>query len=199
MKKALYPKTKRYNNNNIFITEKLDGSNLWLFKLWWELIIAQRNNVYRVSELNKNNSYKWLLWWIDDNKDDLDFCEWSWVFWEWIWIWKINYLDRIDKKFYIFAKANINEEYNISWLNYDRKLFQYPFSSWVIPKSVWIVPLVWNELCTHNTTNMNYLDELYDVYTNNIESKVEWFIIINNNDITKYIRYKDWIFTNHKK
>ncbi len=86
-----WPKIPRSTGEKVTITEKLDWSNLWLFKLNWELIIAQRNNVFTLDELNKNTAYKWLIWWIEENKEQLDFCEWSWVFGEWIWMWSLHW------------------------------------------------------------------------------------------------------------
>ena len=110
MKKTLYPKTKRISDEQIIITEKLDGSNLWLFRLNGEILIAQRNHVLKISELNKENAYKWLIWWLEENKDKLDILEWSWLFWELIWMGKIWYWDRFKNRFHIFAKANIYKE-----------------------------------------------------------------------------------------
>ena len=195
MEKTLYPKTQRIKNWDIIITEKLDWSNLWIFKIWWELIIAQRNNVFKIDELNKNNSYKWLIGWLNENKDKLDLHEWSWVFWEWIWMWRIKYWDKLDKRFYIFAKANIDENLDVRNINYDRSLFIYPFESKTIPDCMWIVPLI-----DYNwPTDIDSLNILYDRYCENVWRQVEWFIINNNNQITKYVRYKNWILTEHKE
>lgn len=196
MEKTLYPKTQRIKNWNVVITEKLDWSNLWIFKIWGELIIAQRNNVFKLNELNSNNAYKWLIGWLNENKDKLDLHEWSWVFWEWIWMAHINYNNtNIDKRFYIFAKANIDENLDVRNINYDRNLFIYPFESKNIPDCVWIVPLInyaW-------PTDIKSLDELYISYCECVWRQVEWFIINNNNQITKYVRYKNWILTEHKE
>lgn len=47
-KKTLYPKTQRFNDNLPYwqITEKLDGSNLTLFKYGGELWIGTRNYAF---------------------------------------------------------------------------------------------------------------------------------------------------------
>ena len=54
IKKTIYPKTERVkisSENVCEITEKLDGSNLCIFKLNEKLYIAQRNNIYGVDEI----------------------------------------------------------------------------------------------------------------------------------------------------
>ena len=55
IKKTIYPKTERVkisNENVCEITEKLDGSNLCIFKLNEKIYIAQRNNIYTIDEIN---------------------------------------------------------------------------------------------------------------------------------------------------
>jgi len=200
MKKTLYPKTIRINNDKIVITEKLDWSNLWIFNLNWKLIIAQRNNIFQLSELNKVNSYKWLVGWIEKNKEHLNFHEWSWVFWEWIWMWKIWYWNTLDKRFYLFCKANINNNYDIRNINYNLELLKYSFTNSEVPKFIWIVPIIpiipiipFNEII-----NIDSLDILYDNYTKSIKRHCEWFIINNGNSIKKYVRYKNGKLTEHK-
>lgn len=193
MKKTLYPKTPRVWNDNIIITEKLDGSNLWLFKINWKLLIAQRNNCFYEDELEWENLYKWLFWWIKENKDKINLCEWSWIFGEWIWMWKIWYWESLNKRFYIFAKANIDENLEVRSINYNSDLFIYPFESQKIPECIWVVPLVdytW-------PTDIDSLDILYNDYCNKVNRQVEWFIMNNNNIIKKYVRHKNWQLTEH--
>ncbi len=194
MKKTLYPKTPRVWNDKIIITEKLDGSNLWIFKINWKILIAQRNNCFYEDELNKSLMYKWLFSWLNENKDKLDLLEWRWVFGEWIGMGKIWYWETdINKRFYIFAKANIDEELEISNLNYNRDLFIYPFESQNIPNCMWIVP----ELSYSWNIDISSLDILYNDYCIKVNRKVEWFIINNNNIIKKYVRLKNWKLTEH--
>jgi len=188
MQKTLYPKTKRISDSNIIITEKLDGSNLWIFKLNWEIIIAQRNNVLKLSELNSKQCYKWLYQRIHENT--LDIYEWSWVFGERIWMWAIKY--NFDKRFYIFAKARISEDYEVSLIQYEN--LQYAFNDQIIPDCIWLVPVV--QEITINPT-ISYLDTLYDIYKEKVWRNVEWFIINNQWNIIKYVRYKDWKLTEH--
>lgn len=64
VKLTLYPKTQRVAlTNKIVITEKLDGSNLGIFKVRGKLLIAQRNYVFIEDELeeNKDKLYSGLL------------------------------------------------------------------------------------------------------------------------------------------
>jgi len=195
MKKTLYPKTQRlWYVNNVVVTEKLDWSNLWIFMLWWELIIAQRNNVYKLSEADPNIAYKWLIWWLNENKDKIDLHEWSWVFGEWIWMWQIWYWWFLKHKFYIFAKANIDENLDVRNINYYQILFVYSFLSQEIPEFMWLVPVVWE----YDFINVDMLDRIYDEYVLSIGRKCEWFICYQQWSINKYVRYKDWKETPHK-
>lgn len=193
MEKTLYPKTTRISNQQTVITEKLDWSNLWIFNLWGRLLIAQRNHIFFEDELDSTMTYKWLIWWIKDNRDNLNFHEWSWVFWEWIWMGKIKYPDNF-KKFYIFAKANIDDKFEVRNINYNIELFIYPFIDSKIPECIWVVPKVDCEW----RTDIDGLNTLYDKYCSEVWRQVEWFIINNNNQITKYVRLKNWTLTPHK-
>lgn len=75
IKKEIYPKTQRLkcSGDLIQITEKLDGSNLVIFKKEDILYIAQRNNIFSINELeeNKDKLYKGLYEWIQNNKDNI--------------------------------------------------------------------------------------------------------------------------------
>lgn len=75
IKKEIYPKTKRVKciGTQIEITEKLDGSNLVIFKLNNEIHIVQRNNIFNINEIeeNKDKLYKGLYQWLLDHKEQL--------------------------------------------------------------------------------------------------------------------------------
>ena len=60
LKKEIYPKTKRVSclGDKVYITEKLDGSNLCIFKKNEELYIAQRKNIINFSELEEQKDYE---------------------------------------------------------------------------------------------------------------------------------------------
>ncbi len=73
IKKEMYPKTKKRVScagDKVYITEKLDGSNLVFFKKDDELYIAQRKNIFKITELEdvKDILYKGLYQWLIDNK-----------------------------------------------------------------------------------------------------------------------------------
>ena len=103
LKKEIYPKTKRINCSAVLIeiTEKLDGSNLCIFKKEDNLYIAQRNNIFTYDELeeNKDKIYKGLYQWLKDNKEQLNVIRNNAVICgEWLGMGKIKYtVDEFDK------------------------------------------------------------------------------------------------------
>lgn len=194
IKKEIYPKTKRISvtGDKIVITEKLDGSNLVIFKKDDELHIAQRNNIFKFSELEemKDKLYKGLYQWILDNKDDLNnLINNSCICGEWIGMGQLKYpVDEFDKRYYMFAKANIDNDYNLYNLIYDHELFIYPFENQEIPKCIGIVPTV---VTLGTLPNKNHLDSIYDKYCNHVKRDVEGFVIDFRNNIAKYVRMKN--------
>lgn len=200
MKKRLYPKTKRVSKNTagLYITEKLDGSNIGFFNLNGELIIATRNNVFSYSELDKHENflYKGMKGWLEENAIDLvtSLYPTSGFFGEWIGMGKIKYPD-LGKRVYMFAKANLNEDFTIKNLYYDPRLFKYPFVDQNTPNFIDSVPLV-KELDIY--PSVEYLDELYKEYEHTVCRNVEGFVVNNNNTIQKYVRMKNGKLTPHK-
>ena len=200
IKKEIYPKTKRLScdGDTIQITEKLDGSNLVIFKKNDELYIAQRNNIFAFSELeeNKDKVYKGLYQWLSDNKEQLyDLHNDSAICGEWLGMGQIKYpVDEFDKRYYMFAKANIDNEFNLYNLNYSHELFIYPFESQIIPNCIGIVPVV-TELKV--LPNKNHLDSLYDKYCSKVKRNVEGFVVNYNNVVTKYVRMKNGKLQEH--
>jgi len=200
MKQTLYPKTQRISKSKILLTEKLDGSNLGLFKFNNTLVIVQRNNIFTLEELDQV-TYKGLKQWLSEYSKELlaDLHDGSGVFGEWIGMGQINYQNRLSKKLYIFAKANItfNAEsgfYEVWKINYNPELFIYPFQSQQIPDCMGIVPII-NEEITN--INKEELDKIYDTYCKHQDGKVEGFIVNNNDSIHKYVRLKDGKFEEH--
>jgi len=192
IKKTLYGKTPRYNGENAVarVTEKLDGSNIGFFKLNGELLIAQRNNVLQLSELEevKDKLYNGLYQWLLDNGEELkdSLHEESGFFGEWIGMGQIKYPD-LDKRVYIFAKANINEELEVRNVYYDSELLLYPFIDEDVPEFVGFVPFV--EIFEAYPC-IEELDLLYAVYCNTVDRPVEGFVVCYRNAIKKYVRYK---------
>ena len=194
IKKEIYPKTKRISNiGGIFeLTEKLDGSNLAIFKKDDELHIAQRNNIFNFNELeeNKDKLYKGLYQWIKDNQEELShIINNSCVCGEWLGMGQLKYtIDEFDKRFYMFAKANIDEEFNLYNLMYDHDLFIYPFENQELPKCIGVVPIV-SQLKV--SPSKEQLDSIYEKYRTKVDRDVEGFVINYNNNISKYVRMKN--------
>lgn len=201
IKKEIYPKTKRVSckGDKIYITEKLDGSNLVIFKKDDELYVAQRKNIFKISELEeiKGILYKGLYQWLVDNKDVLinELHNNSAICGEWLGMGCLKYtIDEFDKKWYMFAKANIDDEFNLYNLNYDHSLFIYPFISQTVPNFIGIVPEV-TELNVLPTKE--HLDSIYEKYCNKVNRNVEGFVVNYKNIITKYVRMKNGKLQEH--
>lgn len=201
IKKEIYPKTKRLSctGDKVFVTEKLDGSNLVFFKKDEELFVAQRNNIFKIDELEsvKNILYKGLYQWLLNNKDTLmtELHNNSAICGEWLGMGCLKYtIDEFDKRWYMFAKANIDDNFNLYNLIYDHSLFVYPFVSQEIPSFIGIVPEV-VELNVFPTKE--YLDSIYDKYISKVNRNVEGFVINYKNMVTKYVRMKNGKLQEH--
>lgn len=193
IKKSIYPKTKRLGNlNNIVITEKLDGSNLSFFKKDGVIYIATRNNILNTKEdvgEFKKYLYKGMQGWLDDNLCTLEesLAEGAVICGEWLGMGKLTYPD-FNKRFYMFAKANLEEDLSLKNINYTHGFFKYPFKNQEIPEFIGVVPIV-DEIAFLPT--IEDMDKLYGDYTSRVERCVEGFIIHNGNSIKKYVRMKN--------
>ena len=200
IRKEIYPKTKRVNcaGDKVYVTEKLDGSNLVFFKKDDELYFAQRNNIFKFDELeeNKDKLYKGLYQWLLDNKEVFeDLHNNSAICGEWLGMGCLKYtVDEFDKRWYMFAKANIDDDFNLYNLIYDHELFIYPFQSQTIPICIGIVP----EIAELNVLpTKTHLDSIYDKYVNKVGRNVEGFVINYKNIISKYVRMKNGQLREH--
>lgn len=201
IKKEIYPKTKRVScaGDKVYITEKLDGSNLVFFKKDDELYIAQRKNIFKITELEdvKDILYKGLYQWLIDNKDVLidELHNNSAICGEWLGMGCLKYtIDEFDKKWYMFAKANIDDEFNLYNLNYEHSLFIYSFISQKIPTFIGIVPEV---IELNVIPTKEHLDSIYEKYLSKVNRNVEGFVINYKNMITKYVRMKNGKLQEH--
>ena len=204
LKKTLYPKTKRIAefNSKVTITEKLDGSNLTLFKLHGELHIAQRNYIFSLSDItavkNPNKDlYKGLVGWLTLNAADLenDLHEGACICGEWLGMGKLKYGETFNSRFLQFAKANVDTDMNIRNIVYSKELFKWSFVSKLQPEYISEVPTVKE---THTVPTINYLDSLYTEYCDEVARDVEGFVITVNNSVMKYVRMKNGKLTDHR-
>lgn len=202
MKKQLYPKTKRVkveSKSNCQLTEKLDGSNLCIFKKDGVLYFAQRNNIFSTDELedNKNMIYKGLIAWVNDYKDYLleNLYDNAVLCGEWLGMGKLKYpAETFDKRFYMFAKANITEDFELKNIYYYHELFIYPFKNQQIPDFIGVVPIV-EELKV--IPNKKDLDVIYAGYCEKVNRDVEGIVVNYENTITKYVRMKNGKLQDH--
>ena len=189
--KQIYPKTKRIPlSNTIYVTEKIDGSNLGLFNLNDKLYIAQRDLVFSIDEIEeiKDKMYKGLYAWLKENAENIKLNNNSCIFGEWLGMGQIKYGEIFNEKLLMFAKANVDDEFNVTNLKYDHNLFKYSFINEERPTFIGLVPMV---SVLNKMPTKEELDKLYTDYSNLVNRKVEGLIINFNNNILKYVRFKN--------
>jgi hypothetical protein len=195
IKKEIYPKTKRISVDGfkIQLTEKLDGSNLAIFKKNDTLYIAQRKNIFSLDELEeaKQILYKGMYEWLKTNGEYLKehLIENSCICGEWLGMGTLKYtIDEFDKRLYMFAKANVDDEFNLYNLMYDHTLFKYPFDNQELPNFIGEVPIIAD---IKVAPDKNMLDSIYSKYCEKVGGRnVEGIVINCNNLISKYVRMK---------
>ena len=202
IKKCIYPKTERVKVNQdkvCEVTEKLDGSNLCILKKENQLYIAQRNNIFSIEEIEevKDKLYSGLYAWLLEHKEVLqkelrnDSC----ICGEWLGMGKLKYdFGEFDKRYYMFAKANVNDDFSLYNMYYYHELFKYPFESLEVPIFIGIVPVAYE---LDYIPNKEALDILYEKYSNEVNRNVEGFVVNYNNKITKYVRMKNGKLQEH--
>lgn len=200
IKKEIYPKTKRVSctGEKIEITEKLDGSNLCIFKKEDKLYIAQRKTILAFDEIEENKEvlYKGLYQWIKDNTEKLMTLRNNAVICgEWLGMGRLTYTkDEFDKRFYMFGKANIDDEFNLYNIYYNHDLFIYPFEDLQIPTCIGVVPVAYE---LEYVPDKDKLDILYSEYVTKVNRDVEGFVVNINNTIKKYVRMKNGQLQEH--
>ena len=189
--KQIYPKTKRIPlSNTIYVTEKIDGSNLGIFNLNDKLYIAQRGLIFSIDEIEeiKDKMYKGLYAWLKENAENIKLNNNSCIFGEWLGMGQIKYGEIFNEKLLMFAKANVDDEFNVTNLNYDHSSFKYSFINEERPTFIGLVPMV---SVLNKMPTKEELDKLYTDYSNLVNRKVEGLIINFNNNILKYVRFKN--------
>lgn len=195
LKKEIYPKTERISIDGftIQLTEKLDGSNISIFKKNNDLYIAQRKNIFKLSELEESKPilYKGLYEWLLANGKYLEehLINDSCICGEWLGMGTLKYtIDEFDKRIYMFAKANINDDFDLYNIIYNHELFKYPFDNQEIPIFIGEVPIISN---IKVIPNKEMLDSIYTKYCEKVGNRnVEGIVINCNNKISKYVRMK---------
>ncbi len=193
IKKTVYPKTKRISNPDprIYVTEKLDGSNLCIFKKDGEIYFAQRNNICTPEEVTYKGLTEWAINNVEWFKENLH--ERAVICGEWLGMGKLKY--DFPNKFFMFAKANIDENLELRNIIYNHELFIYPFINQEIPEFISVVPEVCVFPCLPQIEDLN---SEYERYRANVGRDVEGFVINNHNMITKYVRMKNGKLEEHR-
>lgn len=189
--KQIYPKTKRISfSNTIHVTEKIDGSNLGLFNLNDKLYIAQRGLIFSIDEIEevKSKIYRGLYAWLNENSENIKLNQNSCIFGEWLGMGQIKYGEIFNEKLLMFAKANIDDGFNVTNLMYDHNLFKYSFINEERPTFIGVVPIA---AMLNKMPTKEELDKLYADYSNLVNRKVEGLIVNFNNNILKYVRFKN--------
>lgn len=204
LKKTIYPKTERLkvsSENICEITEKLDGSNLCIFKLNERIYIAQRNNIFGIDEIDKEEvkqvMYKGLYAYLLEHKAflELELLDNSCLCGEWLGMGRLKYpVDKFEQRFYMFAKANVNPQMELYNVRYYHSSFIYPFKSQKIPDFIGIVPVAYQ---LDTIPDKSKLDKLYEAYHKKTNRNVEGFVINYNDRISKYVRMKNGKLTEH--
>lgn len=200
LKKSIYGKTKRFSLTNapkIEVTEKLNGANMAIFKKDGVIYVAQRNNIFDETELDKVN-YKGLQGWMTDHLQELkdNLHEGSVICGEWLTVddLKHYYEGRLDKHFYQFAKANINEKFDLWNVQYYHENFGYSWDNDYRPDFIGEVPVV---RVSEQLLDINELNHMYDVYALNQDRWVEGFVVNYMNSVVKYVRRKSGQLEDH--
>lgn len=195
IKKEIYPKTKRVSieGMKVELTEKLDGSNLAIFKKDNKIYIAQRKNIFCLDELEeiKGMLYKSLYAWLKDYGEYLQehLMNNACICGEWLGMGCLKYtVDEFDKRLYMFAKANVDDDFNLYNLIYNHDLFKCPFDNQELPVFVGVVPVITQ---INVLPNKKMLDNIYEKYCNQVQRNVEGIVINVNDDVRKYVRMKN--------
>lgn len=175
IKKQIYSKTERIRNDSYrwLITEKLDGSNLCLFRLNGILHCAQRKQIFAEDEF-ASVQYRGLAAWLNENREALEaLAEGAAVMGEWMGMGTLKYPPEYTGLF-MFARGHITPEMSIQGICYDPDEFRRAFTNGSQPEAVHTVPIAG---VLDRPPDKMYLDRLYDTYARIAGRPVEGFVI----------------------
>lgn len=184
--------------------EKIDGSNLTFFKFENELYIAQRNYIYKFKDFKENKDlfkgviYKGLTPFLEQFGADLEekLYDGSAICGEWLVKHQISYGNRFNTRFLLFAKARVietNNGFSLQNIVYNLDLIHWAVGE-TLPDYLNIVPFVCE---LDHYPSLEELDKIYLEYSEKQDSKVEGFVINDNNKIEKYVRFKNGVLEPH--
>ena len=192
-------------NKNIFVFRnngyEYENGNVGFFDEYKDKLLYNTksflNGKVEILEEVKGVLYKGLYQWLLDNKDILqsELHEGSAICGEWLCMGQLKYtIDEFDKRWYMFAKARVDDDFKLSDFNYYHENFIYPFESQVVPSFIGIVP----EVAELNILpNKDHLDSIYQKYCEKVNRNVEGFVINYRNIISKYVRMKNGKLQEH--
>ena len=109
----------------------------------------------------------------------------------------LKYLNReeFDKRFYMFAKANITRDFSLINKTHYHELFIHSFKNKTIPDFIGVVPLI--KVLSFAPTKTQ-LDIIYEAYSNKVQRDIEGIVVNYQNNISKYVRMKGGILQEHR-
>ena len=149
-----------------------------------------------VDTIPKNVMYKHLYEFLANYGSELkaDLQEKAVVSGEWIAMGRIDY-GNVAQRFLQFAKGRVNEEMELTKLNYNHDLFKWSFISQEVPQFIGVVPVV---SITDEFPTKEELDSLYEEVSQEETHPVEGFVVaVGNDSISKYVRFKDGAMKEH--
>lgn len=141
--------------------------------------------------------YKGAYGWLKDNLKLLEdsLMENAALCVEWIGMGKLKYPNEIfNKKCYMFAKGNVDDDFSLYNLKYDHELFKYSFVEQDFLDIIGVVPVV---EVLNNIPSISELNLLYSDYSEHEGRNIEGFVVNFNNDICKYVRMKNGKLEEH--
>lgn len=205
-KKTLYPKTQRISNDAFLwqVTEKLDGSNLTLFRHCGELWVATRNQIFCWDDVESKEDigYKGLYAWLTEHAEAITNClgDGQALCGEWIGMGHIKYKDSLQFRFYVFARAAVffddrHDTFSMIGIDRDVSKLKELIDYLGLNSFMGVVPIIFKRSVIDEydgINKLNSLDDMYDSYKESVDRDVEGFIVTNlyTGQPFKYVRQK---------